>query len=109
MILTIAFILLSAIILWFVIGSKGQWHLKAVCIALTLYFSLSLSKSLHDVAGWPSGERLPDKFEIHWGLVEEPDKSTGKKTSCTDLRTSSHKPIPPESIQYPIQEITTKR
>jgi hypothetical protein len=79
MILTIAFILLSAIILWFVIGSKGQWHLKAVCIALTLYFSLSLSKSLHDVAGWPSGERLPDKFEIHWGLVEEPDKSTGKK------------------------------
>ena len=79
MTLTIAFVLLTAIILWFVIGSKGQWFLKASCIALTLYFSLSLSQSLHDVAGWPAAEQLPDKFEIHWGLVEEPDKATGKK------------------------------
>jgi|TARA_R100000808_G_scaffold3827_2_gene13124 hypothetical protein len=79
MILTIAFVLLAAIILWFVIGSKGQWHLKALCIALTLYFSLCLSQSLHDVAGWPSSDELPDKFEIHWGLIQEPDKVTGEE------------------------------
>jgi hypothetical protein len=78
MILTVAFILLSAIILWFVIGAKGQWSLKAACIAFTLYFSLSLAQSLPKMMGWPSTEKIPNQFEIHWGLVEEPDKITGE-------------------------------
>lgn len=78
MILTVAFILLSAIILWFVIGAKGQWSLKAACIAFTLYFSLSLAQSLPKMMGWPSTEKIPSQFEIHWGLVEEPDKITGE-------------------------------
>ena len=79
MILTVAFILLSAIILWFVIGAKGQWSLKAACIAFTLYFSLSLAQSLPKMMGWPSTEKIPNQFEIHWGLVEEPNKITGEK------------------------------
>ena len=79
MTLTVAFILLSAIILWFVIGAKGQWSLKAACIALTLYFSLSLSQSLSSVEGWPSTDKMPKQFQVHWAVVEEPDKITGEQ------------------------------
>jgi hypothetical protein len=79
MTLTIAFILLTAIILWFVIGARGQWSLKATCIALTLYFSLSLSQSLSSITGWPTTDKIPEQFEIHWALIEEPNKATYEK------------------------------
>ena len=74
----IAFVLLALIflILWFVIGSKGKWWLKAVVIAMSLHVCLSISYSLPDFAGWPSRTPLPPKFLVHWMVVKEPVKET---------------------------------
>lgn len=79
MIITLAFLVISALILWFVIGSKGQWGIKAAIISLALYFCLSIGLSLENLAGWPSGQKLPEKFEVHWIVIKEPNKKTGEE------------------------------
>jgi hypothetical protein len=79
MMITIAFLVISALILWFIIGSKGQWGIKAATISLALYFCLSIGLSLENLAGWPSGQELPEKFEVHWIVIKEPNKKTGEK------------------------------
>ena len=74
--ITLAFILLTSLILWFVIGSKGLWSIKAAIIVLTLYLCLSVNLSLDNLMGWPSRQDLPEKFQVHWILIEEPDKKS---------------------------------
>ena len=72
----IAFVIISAILLWFIIGSKGNWLLKAVVIAVTLCFSLGVWNSVAGLQGWPTKEPLPAKFLLHWAVVEEGNKQT---------------------------------
>lgn len=69
-----AFLVITSLILWFIIGSKGMWFIKATTIAVALYLCLSVSLSLKDMEGWASREEIPDKFQVHWIVVEEPDK-----------------------------------
>ena len=77
--ITLAFILLTSLILWFVIGSKGLWRLKAATILLTLYLCLSVNFSLDNLMGWPSGQQPPKEFRVHWVVIKEPNKKTGDK------------------------------
>lgn len=79
MAIPIAFLSLTCLILWFVIGSRGHWALKATVIAATLHLCVSLGVSLPDFAGWPSAAPLPPKFLVHWMVVREPDKKTKEK------------------------------
>jgi hypothetical protein len=76
MTISAVFFALFLLILWFVIGSRGHWILKALVIGLTLHLCVSVGFSLSGFAGWPSDERLPQKFIVHWIVVEEPDKET---------------------------------
>ena len=62
--------------LWFVIGSKGPWFLKAVVILFSLHLCLSIQYSLSGIAGWPSDDSPPEKFIVHWIIVKEPPKKT---------------------------------
>ena len=76
MTIPLVFFTLAGLILWFIIGSRGHWLLKASVISITLYLCLSVGASIPNFAGWPSDDRLPDKFLVHWILVNEPDKKT---------------------------------
>lgn len=77
----LGFVLIATLVLWFIIGSKGHWLIKAVVIFSSLYFCLSVGFSIKDYMGWPTEEDLPDKFVVHWVVIEEPDKQTGDKGS----------------------------
>ncbi len=70
----IAFLVASALLLWFIIGSRGQWMLKAACIACTMYFGLAVWNSVGSYLGWPTSQEPPSKFQLHWAIVQEPDK-----------------------------------
>lgn len=72
---TFIYIILSTLLLWFVIGSKGKWAIKAFAIFATLMFSLNISRSLNNLSGWATADALPPKFLVHWVLVKEPDDS----------------------------------
>ena len=76
MTIPLVFFSLFILVLWFIIGAKGHWALKAIVIAMTLHFCISIGLSLEGFAGWPSGDGLPEKFIVHWIVVEEPDKRT---------------------------------
>ena len=71
---TLIFVILSTILLWAVIGSKGNWTLKMAAIFVTLMFSLNIMRSLENLSGWPSEDDLPNQFLVHWVMVEEPSK-----------------------------------
>ena len=70
----VAFIIASALLLWFIIGSRGQWTLKAICMACTMYFGIAVWHSVSSYLGWPTNQEPPSRFQLHWALVEEPDK-----------------------------------
>jgi hypothetical protein len=72
----IAFALLAALLLWIIIGSRGQWILKAMAIVLTLGTSLLFWHSLGDVEGWATTAPVPDDFEFHSYIVNEPSNSS---------------------------------
>ena len=74
-----AFVLVAALALWVVIGSKGWWLLKIGVVTISVFFSVVLWNSLSTLQGWPTKETLPPKFEIKWIDVEEPNKKTGDK------------------------------
>jgi len=75
----LGFVLIGTLVLWFIIGSRGNWLSKAVVIFASLYFCLSVGFSIKDYMGWPTEEDLPNKFVVHWVVIEEPDKQTGDK------------------------------
>mgnify|MGYP003660182159 CR=1 FL=1 len=77
--ISLAFFILASLLLWFIIGSKGRWFIKASVIALVLYSCLSINLSLDNLFGWPSNQALPEVFQVHWIKVKEPDKRTGDK------------------------------
>lgn len=71
-----AFFLLSSLLLWLVIGAKGHWLFKAAVISFVLYFCVSIDLSLENLLGWPSNQSLPEKFQVHWIEIREPNKRT---------------------------------
>ena len=74
--IALAFLIMTALSLWILIGAKGHWVFKMGFIAITLLFSIGMWNSFNDLLGWPTTEKVPDKFEILWVVVEEPNKRT---------------------------------
>lgn len=72
------FFILFVLVLWFIIGAKGHWLIKAMTIGAALHLCLSIGLSLSGLGGWPSNDPLPNKFIVNWILVQEPDKVTGE-------------------------------
>jgi hypothetical protein len=77
----LTFVILASLALWIIIGSKGWWILKACYVILVFCFTIFLWKSLDELQGWPTTDSIPNKFEIKWVTVEEPNKKTGSDGS----------------------------
>jgi hypothetical protein len=71
----IAFAIVSAVLLWFIIGTKGKWALKAFTIIMTMTISIVLWASLSDLEGWATSNSIPEKFQLISFSVIEPDKT----------------------------------
>ena len=61
------------LLLWFIIGSKGYWWVKVPVIAITMILSIGIWNSVNDLKGWPSDQALPQKFQVYWIIIEEPN------------------------------------
>ena len=73
--LSATFLVLVALILWLIILSKGKfWIIKSVIIFFSTLFSIILLLSLKSFIGWPSNSKLPQEFQLHWAIIDEPDK-----------------------------------
>ena len=72
----LTFLIVASLSLWIVIGSKGWWFLKTLVVVGVSLFTIALWHSLHGLQGWPTTETIPNKFEVKWIAVEEPNKKT---------------------------------
>ena len=73
--LAASFLVLVALILWLIILSKGKfWIIKSIIITTSTLFSIVVLISLKDFIGWPSKSGLPQQFQLHWAIIDEPNK-----------------------------------
>lgn len=98
----LAFIIIAALTLWVVLGCKGYWWLKMITISLSIFFSISLWNSLVSLQGWPTAQTMPEKFEVKWLDVKEPNKKTGQE-GCIYVWAKDLEPnSPPEEAVIPL-------
>jgi hypothetical protein len=72
----VVFIVIISILLWFLIDAKGKWFVKAIVIACTLAVSLLVWVSVDNLLGWGTDAPLDGKYQLLWGVIEEPSKKT---------------------------------
>jgi len=80
-ILIILFIFIFIISLLLIISLKAKinWKLKFLLIALSTFVYVGVYQGMMSFAGWPSEQMLPEKFQIHWTYIREPNKFSGSE------------------------------
>ncbi len=76
-IITIFFCILISVLLWSIIGGRGHWSIKTLIIPLCVWYSIAIGVTIVSVFGWPADSQVPEKFEVHYILVQPPSKQTG--------------------------------
>ena len=75
--LTIAYMLFTALLLLALIQSRLHWHLKSGLLVLALLFYWLSYQGWREAQGWPSATEIPERFLLHFAVIEEPDKEIG--------------------------------
>lgn len=70
--LSIAFLLLATMLLYFVIKTKGYYTMKSIMIVLMLYYSLVLIYTPNKLLGWPTNASMPPNAILLYLLFDEP-------------------------------------
>jgi len=73
--LTIAFLIISTIMLWVIIQTKGKILAKAIIIPLVVWYSLVLFNAGPNLMGWPAPRVMPIGSEILTFMIKEPQGS----------------------------------
>lgn len=71
--LSIAFVIISAIVLWFSIRTPGQIIIKAILIPATIWYGLALYYSVPNLMGWPVSQSIPDNSQVLAIRIKEPN------------------------------------
>ena len=71
--LSIAFVIISSIVLWFSIRTPGQMIIKALLIPATVWYGLVLYYSVPNLMGWPISQTIPDDSHVLAIRIKEPD------------------------------------
>lgn len=68
----VALLVITTLMLWFVFYTKGLWITKAIITPTVLFFTVVVWLSMGGLLGWATPEELPEKYQLHWILVQEP-------------------------------------
>ncbi|MGH1462003.1 MAG: hypothetical protein ACRBB6_08205 [Neptuniibacter sp.] len=79
--LSFGYVFLVALLLLTVIFSRLGWLLKAGLIVLALGFYWLSYQGWKETQGWPTATALPDRFLLHYAVIEEPDEELGLQGS----------------------------
>lgn len=95
--LSIAFVIISAIVLWFSIRTPGQIIIKAMLIPATVWYGLVLYFCVPNLMGWPISQTIPDDSQIIAIRIMEPDpkhNDPGAIYFWVNLKPDSNNPEP---------------
>ena len=71
--LSIAFVIISAIVLWFSIRTPGQVIIKAILIPTTIWYGLALYYTVPNLVGWPVSGSIPEDSQVLAIRINEPN------------------------------------
>lgn len=74
--LVAAYVVLAAILLSIAIWNRVRWWIRAGTIVVTFGFFFVTYVSVKNLLGWPTSDSLPDRFEIIFAIIREPDEVT---------------------------------
>jgi hypothetical protein len=95
--LSIAFVIISSIVLWFSIRTPGQIIIKAMLIPATVWYGLVLYYSVPNLMGWPISQTIPDNSHVLAIRIKEPDPTQNDPGAIyfwVNIKPDSKKPEP---------------
>ena len=75
--LSLAYVVLGVLLLWLSLESRLAWWIKASAIVVTSGFFVVAFFATNGLLGWPGRGALPEKFQLLWTRVVEPDRRLG--------------------------------
>jgi hypothetical protein len=93
--LSIAFVIISAIVLWFSIRTPGQIIIKAMLIPATVWYGLVLYYTVPNLMGWPVSQSIPDNSQVLAIRIMEPNPKNNDPGAIyfwVDIKPSSKSP-----------------
>jgi hypothetical protein len=69
-----AYVVVGVLLLSLNVAPRWSWWVKAVSIVVTSAFFIVSYYSIIDIMGWPVKDDMPEKFQLHWARITEPDK-----------------------------------
>ncbi len=78
-VLTLAYVGVAALLLNLNLSvtTRFGWGIKLAAIVLVSGLYVGAWVGHKGLMGWPTSERMPEDFRLHWVTVKEPDKATG--------------------------------
>jgi hypothetical protein len=111
--LTAGYIALAVLLLSLNLTSLWRWWIKAGSIvATTIFFGVTF-QALGGLTGWPTTQRLPDRFAMVWSTVVEPDKKTnnpgGVYVWAQELDANNVPSTTPRSYKLPYSDALARK
>jgi hypothetical protein len=75
--IVLSYVVIAVLLLSLNLASRWHWGVKAAAIAVTTGFFGVAYAAITGLVGWPSEDRVPEHFQLHWATVVEPDKLNG--------------------------------
>lgn len=79
LILGISYALLAALLLSLNLASPWRREIKTAAIILVSLFYLGAYHGAQNLRGWATSDTPPNPFQLHYAVVDEPDKAAGTK------------------------------
>lgn len=70
--IAMAYVVLAALVCWFVVSLKGNWLAKALLVGLALSTVFVVWRAMPSYQGWPTKSTPPDRSVMLWAVAREP-------------------------------------
>lgn len=77
--LVAGYVLLAVLLLGVGLWTRVRWWIKTGTVILTIGFFFVTFDSVKNILGWPSDDAVPDRFELMWVVIDEPNQATGSE------------------------------
>ena len=74
--ISVAYVVVGVLLLAMSLTSRLAWWVKALAIVVTSFFFVGVFFATKSLLGWPTAGALPDRIQLLWVRVVEPDPKT---------------------------------
>lgn len=79
LLLVLVYALLAFLLLCLLLATRWHWMVKAGAVVVVTGFYALSHQVLQGIAGWPSDDRLPERFVLLSAVFDEPSPGRGHK------------------------------